>query len=278
MSKSTYKAIDLLILSGISGGIEALIYWAYNSFGHYDGYIVSFIVVIGMIAMFRWNWAGIVVPIISGGVSVLMMRLNQDLSLGTMLANTLGYLPMLICLLWFKFIDKKKMLSSYGTMYGYLLSGYLLVDIGRTCFASIGITSLSQIADVLYSYVVWDLLNIVIGCVVFFVALKQKTLVYDMNTYLIEFKKENPTSVIRNEIDDYHSLESIAEDNDEVSDIALLDGGMLTTEDLKKMNETYMKMTNTQSKYIKEQQAIDDYHKQKDSKKDNTKENGGQAK
>ena len=135
------------------------------------------------------------------------------------------------------------MLSSYGTMYGYLLSGYLLVDIGRTCFASIGITSLSQIADVLYSYVVWDLLNIVIGCVVFFVALKQKTLVYDMNTYLIEFKKENPTSVIRNEIDDYHSLESIAEDNDEVSDIALLDGGMLTTEDLKKMNETYMKMT-----------------------------------
>jgi len=270
VSKSTYKAIDLLFLLAISAGLEALILFAYNSFGYGDGYIVSFVVVIGLIAIYRWNFIGIIVPILSGVVTIMMMSINKTLTLGTILAYTVGYLPMLVNMLWFKFNNKVEMSSNYSKMFAYYITGYLLVDIGRTICIVIGTADFSQIGNVLYTYVVWDLLNVVIGALVYLLALRQKVIVYDMKTYLLDLKKETATSMVRKDIEDYNSLESMAE-NDEVSDIALLDGGTLTNDQLKEMNDTYNKMTHTETKYVKEQKAIKEYKEKKSKKEETTK-------
>lgn len=266
VSKRKFEAIDLIILTAVSCIIEAVILWAYNSFGKYDGYVASFIVVIGLIAIYRWNLLGIIVPILSGLVTVLMRSINGSVNLGFILAYTIGYLPMLINLLWFKFNDKVEMSRNLTKLYGYFLTGFLLVEIGRTLCIVIGTSDIQDIGKILYSYLVWDLLNLVFSALIFFIAIKQKKIVYDMNAYLLEMSKENETSMIRKDIDDYLSLEQMAEDSD-VSDISLLDGGNLTNDDLKKLNETYQKMTGKESKYVKEQKAIDEYHKNKNGGK-----------
>ena len=94
-----------------------------------------------------------------------------------------------------------------------------------------------------------------------------------MNQYLIEQHSGTPTSRIRDDVSNYSKLEEMAE-ADDVSDIALLDGGTLSESDLKLMNETFRKQTGASNRYVEEQKAKQAYQKQKDLKKSD-KENGG---
>lgn len=275
MSKQTFEAIDLLIFSILSGGSEALIIWGFNNIGKYDGYIVSFTVVISLISIYRWNVLG-VIPGIIGGICSIAMSLSKNISLGYVLANTVSYLFLLFELIWFKKNDKKKMTTEFGKMLGYYLTGYLLFEVGKCICFAIGTPNASDLGKTLITYVVWDLLNILVGGLFFYIAIRQKTVVYDMNTYLIEQHQGTSTSRIRDEISKYSSLEEMAE-QDEVSDIALLDGGTLSEDDLKLMNETYRKQTGTSNKYIQEQENLEKYHKNKDLEKSNKeKTTGGQ--
>ncbi len=275
MSKQTFEAIDLLIFSILSAGSEALIIWGFNNIGKYDGYIVSFTVVISLISIYRWNILG-VIPGILGGMASIAMSFSKGISLGYVLANTASYLFLLFELIWFKKNDKKKMTTNFGKMFAYYVTGYLLYEIGKCICFAIGTPNANDLGKLLITYVVWDLLNILVGGLVFYIAIRQKTVVYDMNTYLIEQSKGTSTSRARDEISNYSSLEEMAE-ADEVSDIALLDGGTLSESDLKLMNETYRKQTGTSNKYIQEQENLEAYHKNKDLKKSNKdKTTGGQ--
>jgi hypothetical protein len=273
VSKQSFKAMDLLIFSLLSAGSEALIIFGFNNIGKYDGYIVSFTVVLSLISIYRWNVLGII-PGIVGGVVSICMSLSKNISLGYILANTLSYFFLLFVLFWFKKNDKKEMRGDLLKMIGYYLSGYLLFEIGKCICFVIGTPNTANLGKVLITYVVWDLLNILVGGAVFYIACKQKVIVYDMNQYLIEQHSGTPTSRIRDDVSNYSKLEEMAE-ADDVSDIALLDGGTLSEDDLKLMNETYRKQTGTSNKYVEEQQAQQTYQKQKDLKKSN-KENGGQ--
>ncbi len=263
MSKRTFETIDILIFSVISILLEAVIIVAYNSFGKYDGYIVSFSVVIGLISIYRWNFVG-VIPALAGGVATILTSYmySGKFSLGIVLSYTVGYMFLLGVLVLFKLYDKNKMVKKYSFLFGYYFLGYLLVEIGRVlCFICTGQLNLSVIT----SPVLWDLLNIVIGALIFFISIKQKYIVYDMNTYLIEQHSGTSTSRIRNEIDDYSTLESLA-DKDDISDISLLDGGTLSDSDLKKLNDNYRKMTKTKSKYDLENEEINKYLNEKGGK------------
>ena len=268
MSKATFEAIDLIIFTIISAVLEAGILLAYKAFGYMEGYIVSFAVTLGLISIFRWNWHGIVVPLVTGIVSVFIGGIYD---LGLVLSNTLGYLFLLPVLFWFKKKDKKTISKDIGFLLGYFFSGYISVEIGRTLCQLIDVRDIAKLGTILYSYFVIDLLNIGIGLLVFFIACKQKNLVVDMNSYLIELHTKPASADAREEKKDYLSLESMCDDISEVNDIALLDGGTLSENDLKLLNDTYSKHTNTKSKYYKEQEAISQYQKSRGSKKDNKK-------
>lgn len=268
MSKTQFEALDLFFFALLAGLAECINIWAFNKFTGI--FYVSYAIVLGLIAIVRWNYVGIVVPIIAGGAMCIYEFLaGKNESLSWILANTAGYLPLLAAPLWFKFKDKKNIMSDGGFFFGYVISGFLIVEIGRSlCYVWT-----SDFKTVLVRFFAYDLINMALGLLVFFIACKQKKIVYDMNDYLVEEHQGTPEgrtrAAIRSEKEDYKALEEMA-DNDEVSDIALLDGGMLTDADLKKMDETYKKMEGKPSKYDEQREAIKKYHEEKKNNKKHT--------
>ena len=153
MSKATFEAIDLIIFTIISAVLEAGILLAYKAFGYMEGYIVSFAVTLGLISIFRWNWHGIVVPLVTGIVSVFIGGIYD---LGLVLSNTLGYLFLLPVLFWFKKKDKKTISKDIGFLLGYFFSGYISVEIGRTLCQLIDVRDIAKLGTILYSNFVID--------------------------------------------------------------------------------------------------------------------------
>ena len=265
MSKVQFKLLDLFFFSFIGALLECLNLWAFSQFS--GMYYVSFAVVLGLIAMVRWDWAGVVVTLITGAASVVFdIATGESVGIEWILANTIGYLPLLLNVFWFKGMKRKPGGKDYGYILGYVLTGFLVTEIGRSlCY----IGSSTSIQSVLLQCVAYDLINFAIGLVVFIIACKQKKLLYDMNTYLVEQHTGNEESRARSERDDYISLEQMAE-KDEISDIALLDGGVPTPEDLEKLNEVKKRMEGKSSKYDEEKKALSQLEESRKTKKKNS--------
>lgn len=263
MSKRQFEALDLLFFSLIGAALDVAIAWG---FGHFSVlYSVSFAVVLALIAMVRWGYPGVVVALISGGARVLYDSLTgSSVSLNWILANTAGYLAVLIDLLYFLKPGKKAVVSNPGFSILYVVSGFLLTALGKTlCYIGS-----ADFLVYLQLFLLYDLLNMLIGVGVFFLARKQSDLVTDMNEYLVKIHTQSPEAVLREKIrsekDEYSALEEMA-DKDEVSDIALLDGGMVTNEELAEQEAVRKKLEgNSSSVYQKEREQGVQY---KDKKK-----------
>jgi len=262
VSKRQFEVLDLFFFSLIGALVECINLWAFSRFN--GMFYVSFAVVLGLIAMVRWNGFGVVVTIVAGTSSVIYdLIVNGNSSISWILANTVGYLPILINLLWFKGMNKKPQGKDYGYIIGYVITGFLLTEVGRSlCY----IGGSTDIQTVLLRYFAYDLINIFIGILIYILACRQKDLVTDMNAYLIRIHKGTEESRVRSEQENYQSLEEMAE-ADEVSDISLLDGGTLSTDDLRIMNETKKKMEGKKSKYDIENEAIKKYQDSKKKRK-----------
>lgn len=263
MSKRQFEALDLLFFSLIAAALDVAIAWGFSHFSAL--YSVSFAVVLALIAMVRWGFPGAVVAVIAGGARVLYDSLSgSSVSLNWILANTAGYLAVLADLLYFLKPGKKTVASHAGFSILYVVSGYLLSAAGKTlCYIGS-----ADFLTYLQLFMLYDLLNMLIGAGVFFLARKQNDLVTDMNEYLVKVHTQSPEALLREKIrtekDEYSALEEMA-DKDEVSDIALLDGGMVTNEELAEQEAVRKKLEgNSASVYQKEREQGSQY---KDKKK-----------
>lgn len=270
MTKQTYRLFDLFIFTIIACVVESVNIFIFNFFkmniGQYSFsqvYTLSFALVLGMIAIYRWNYYGLVVAPISGLVSVFVRSiLQQEVTVNLYLAHTVGNLGLAICLLFFYKRDKKQMREHLGMMYIYYLSGFLTVEVVR---------SLCQIGSANYwslllNYVAFDLLNLVFGAVVFFIALKQKDFVVDMNTYLSEMNELSSVLSGQPIVSKNKNIvvEEIAQQG-EVNEAALLDGGVVSNEQLKKLAEYRKSLEKRDSVFDEENKELQEYRKSKEA-------------
>lgn len=272
MNKTNYKIFDLFIFTLIASAVEGINVYAFNMFKiNVNGYSfsqiysLSFSCLLGMIAIFRWNAAGLVVAPVSGAVSVAVrLFLGQSVTVNLWLAYTLGYLGLAICLLFFVKVKKEDMLKEKGLMIMYYFSGYIVVELLKS-LCQIGVADYWKL---LVNYIAFDLFNIVIGLLVFWVAIKQKSLVVDMNSYLDEIHtikgKLGGQDIVSKNIN--INVEELAE-ADEINEAAILDGGTLSNEDLRRMEANRRKFENRVSKFDEENQELREYQKSKEAKK-----------
>ncbi len=259
MSKRQFEALDLLFFSVIGAGLDVAIAWG---FGHFSSlYSVSFATVLALIAMVRWGFPGVLVAVVSGGARALYDSLTgSSVSLNWILANTVGYLMLLIDLLYFLKPGKKAVETNTGFAILYVVSGFLLAAVGKTlCYAGS-----ADFLIYLQLFLLYDLLNMVIGIGVFLMARKQRDLVTDMNEYLVKIHTQSPEAVLREKIrsekDEYSALEEMA-DKDEVSDIALLDGGMVTNDELAEQEAVRKKLEGNSSSFYEQEREKGSQHK-----------------
>lgn len=193
--------IDLLILTAIGLIIEvvSLIFqFKYGSSGFYrigeDIYYyfpisITLVPVVILIAIFRWNLKGVVVSLpLTLSTCIIHDFFNSEQVSGYIyFIYLVGTLLITLNLLWFKFISKNKMSKNLLYIIAYTLTGYLLIACGRSLVAAI--YQVPFIAT-LYEFLVQDLLSIVIGAVVIVIIYFQKTILVDIDEYLLSIKEE----------------------------------------------------------------------------------------
>lgn len=267
MTKKKFKILDILFFTLICSITECVNIWLFNQFGNYQVFTLSFVPVLGMIAIFRWNAWGIITPTISAVAGIVMrLILKQTVATSYIVAYVLSFFALLVCLVLFKNNDKANILSNKKFFFSYYFAGYAALEISKAVIQAIAVGGFSTLVIKYFSY---DLLNITFNFIVFYIACKQGSLVVDMEDYLIKMNKDPSSARMRKETNNYISLEQIADKNSDVSDIALLDGGTLSESQLKAMSETYGEMENKESFFRKEKTFIE--NQKQSNRKDNTK-------
>ncbi len=271
MSRKNYELFDLFIFTLIACVVEGVNVFAFNAMKIQVGklalnqvYTLSFACVLGMIAIYRWNFHGLIVAPLAGLVSVAVrVALGQETSVNLWLSLSISYLGLAVCLLFFRKRDKGTLRDDFGMMMLYYLSGYLSFEVIR---------ALCQIGSqnywfMLFQYFAFDLLNIIASAVVFIIALKQKNLVVDMNSYLDRLRDSQLHLSDQNIVSKNPSIsvEELAKGN-EINEAALLDGGTLSTEDLKRMEAYRRKVEQRTTKFDRENTELEAYRKEKEAK------------
>lgn len=265
MSKQKFQMFDLLFLSALAAVIEiasAFVMAKVN--GKIGAYPLSqmvnlsFSCLLGVIAIFRWNILGLMVPII-GGASSLIVRIlmKQNLSIQFSLFLVLGYVGLLSCLLFLHKRDKRKMSKDKGMMILYYFVGYLSVEVVR----ALCLIGSENYFLLLLNLMPFDLINAVISFLVYLVALKQDGFVVDMNDYLHDLN-----DIERRKSKEPICLDELCEGN-EINEAALLDGGTLSTEDLRKMEDDRRKFEGRSTVFDDENEAIEAYKRKREALK-----------
>jgi len=269
MSKKAYQAMDLGILTLIAAVSEALSVALFNLFPA-QVFSVSVVAVVALIAIYRWNAWGLLVGVIGGGAGALVRFLMKGtVTLGFVLSSTVAYLFLAIVLLFFIRVDKNAIIKEKKWFkFAYFFAGFATLEIGRAV-CQIGNADFWSVVGLYYAY---DLLNVLFGLAVFLLSTRQPNMVVDMNEYLVALKAETAPVKAAAAKAVYESPEGLS-DNDETSDIALLDGGVLTAEDLRVLNETKRKAEtgDKRSHFDVENETVASYQNHKKSGKEGQK-------
>ena len=269
-NKKSYEAFDLFIFTLIACVVEGLNVFVFNmmtikigEFYFNQIYTLSFAALLGMIAIFRWNAHGLIVAPLAGLTSVLVrFSLHQEVSVNLWLAFSVGYFALAVCLFFFHKRDKTELRKDKGMMIFYYFAGYLSLEVVRA-LCQIGVANYWVL---LLDYVAFDLINIVFSFLVFLIALKQDSLIVDMNLYLEHLhditEKLGGQDVVSRNIN--INVEELAE-ADEINEAAILDGGTLSREDLKMMEAYRRKFEHRESKYDRENEELESYRKEKEA-------------
>lgn len=266
MSKQKFRVIDLMVLTIIATAIEVVSVVAFNvvnvQVGTYRmGQTVSLSLacLVGMIAIFRWNGYGLCVGVIAGLGSLLArMFYSQELSIQMWLASSVGYLGLASCLLFIHKRDKKKMVRDKGMMVLYFFIGYLSYELLRILLLIGSENYFVLIGNVLS----FEIVNLLLSLVIYLIALRQEGLVVDMNQYLLEMQD------IRNRVKRREDVcvEELCEQG-QINEAALLDGGTLSTEDLKELEDNRRKLEGKTTFFDEENMAAERYRKKREGLK-----------
>lgn len=266
MSIRQFRILDLGVLSVIAFILEAVNTYAFIAFGAAATFSLSVAAVVGMIAIFRWNVPGIVVGPIGGLGSLVVYQLNnQSPSLNMWLAFTVGYLGLAACLIFFRFLKKEMIKKKWYLLLAYAVGGYLAVDVVRTlCYIGSG-----YIGDAAASYFSWDLLNMLFAFIILVIANKQRNFLIDMKEYLMLAATAPASALEREEQARKDKLKEISDSNQDLNDIALLDGGTLSKDDLRELEKPFRRAQRggEPSFYEKQNEALAAYQEGKDKKK-----------
>ena len=149
------------------------------------------------------------------------------------------------------------MVKTKGMMILYYFVGYLSVEVVR----ALCLIGSENYFLLLLNLMPFDLINALISFFVYLLALKQDGFVVDMNDYLHDL----------NDIERRKSKESICLDElcegNEINEAALLDGGTLSTEDLRKMEDDRRKFEGRSTVFDDENEAIEAYKRKREALK-----------
>lgn len=243
MTKKSYKLFDLTLLTVIAIIIEGILVFTSNQVKFMvEGFSISFVVLFSLIGMFRWNVLGVFPGIGAAIVGMIFQNsfVKNTYSPISMIGCIVGILSNLLLVLYLKKVTKTKIKENFILLIIYAVSGYCLFILFYSLTWGLFDRNLS-LKNVFNLVLSRNLLNLFMSTIVLLIANKVKDFLVDMDEYLIRLKSVPESARIRKEIneDNGQSLISEVVSSKEINDIALLDGGTLSEEQLIELNKTF---------------------------------------
>ncbi len=262
MSLKKFRLIDLSRLRSIALLVEVVTALVFR-FTKLPRFYISVTAAVTRIARVRWDAYGLILGPVTGLLGqTIRSVLRNEYSIYGFLATFVPYLFLSVCLLFFKkegFKEKRR--RNYGYLVLYALTGYLALEAGKI-LCEIGNQDYYQNIGIQIGA---DVIQVVVGLLILLAAFLQKSILMDREERIKERQKKNETAKRREAKFDYYKLEERAEGND-VNDAALLDGGTLSTEDLKKREAERRRIEKRPSLFDKENTADRETYERKKNK------------
>ena len=178
-----YRAIDIGIFSVILFLIEFFATYFTNNI-----FTISLLIPIVLIVLMRWGLYASITVVIGSVAYVYAISLHSDgITYKNYFAYILGNLFILINILWF-IKGKEKVKKNLFISIGYVVSAFLLIEVGKTIFS--GIFLGGDFFRILIGFLGSDALNVVIGLVIILIARLQNGIFEDQIAYIKRIKEE----------------------------------------------------------------------------------------
>ncbi|MEX1377490.1 MAG: hypothetical protein AB1Z23_08435 [Eubacteriales bacterium] len=177
ITKEQYVLIDMIILSLILIALEIAGKLVLNAFPR-ELFTISLVLPITLIAMMRHGAIGSALAVIGAVVYCALNSASWDVYI----IYIVGNLFIVINLLWFRFWGKELIRISLLLVVFYVLSGYILMNLGRSVLAFT--FGYKPFFDNMVRYFTTDALSGVMAVVILWVARRQDGVFEDQMIYL----------------------------------------------------------------------------------------------
>ena len=177
ISKEQYVLIDMIILTLILCVLEWASRMALNVFPR-EIATITIVLPIALIAMMRHGIVGVSLAGIGGLVYCIMNDASWDVYLIYILGNSF----IIFNLLWFKKLGKESIRQKTGLIVLYVISGYVLMNLGRSMFALI--LGYKSFFSIMVRYFTTDALSGVMSVIIILIARRQDGVFEDQMNYL----------------------------------------------------------------------------------------------
>ncbi|MCR5741805.1 MAG: hypothetical protein K6G38_05060 [Gammaproteobacteria bacterium] len=182
LSFNKYRLIDVLIFTAIACLTEYLLSLA-SGWAILQKFSISLILPVALIMMVRWNYLAVIPVIASSAIYVV----SNHGSWQNYLIYIIGNLFILINILWF--IGGKEKLKKTGYLLGYITTGYLLIELGRSFMGFLMLESVNFF-ELFVNFLIADIISLILALFIVFISSKQAGLFEDQKQYLTKLKEE----------------------------------------------------------------------------------------
>jgi hypothetical protein len=244
MTLKKYKFIDIVVFIILSVTFELLNYFATTKwFGDFNLVFMSYSIVLSLVCIFRWGYIGSVCAL-AGGIAACLSAKSTDIA--QYVAYGLGNLAVLIpALIFQKGIGKKKIQDNKLLQVAYVVASFAVVIFIRCTIISLfqyetfGTTLLNS----LQTEIVMESMSLVISILIMLIlGRKNGKMLVDMVEYVYDVQDHMKLGGLKEYKEQPNfNLDRPFTEAFEVDEAYLLDGGTLTKEDMKELDELFAK-------------------------------------
>ena len=196
ISLREYRLLDLFIFTVVIVAFNLLAHYAPLLFP--DGALFTFTLTLPIIllVMIRWGWQSVFLAVIDGVLHCLLKNYDWQYYLMLILGNCFS----MLLLLMVKFMGKQKITGKFYFSVLFVVSGWLLIVLGRSAVAEI--VGLGFVRCILGWYGLADLLSLAVAIILILVFRRFDGMFEDQKHYLIRKDKERKELARRDEFGD----------------------------------------------------------------------------
>lgn len=198
MSFRTYRAIDIAIFITVLAVGELLISYASNAWFKINSLGVSIVFPLLIIISMRWSGWVVIPAALGGALTCIFSQLSggQSLSVNFVIISEAGSLSVLLSVVWFYFVGKKRTADSWFLSLLFVTTMYIINCIAKS--TATAIIEVQPFFGCVISYFTRESVTLLFAALVTLIVRRLDGVFEDQKAYLIRLEKQREAEKIKN--------------------------------------------------------------------------------